>query len=193
MAGRSGKDKKLILVPNNVVNGLMVIANKQGKSFYSFVTETLEHALRIYTDGNSLEEIIDFYTLMGMYKSLGAKIISDDLFDYFVGKLYQTDKDLLQRKFYEFGQISGKNLASKHKDPIEAMEDLLKTAGWDLNEVKITKENQKVGIRCVSPILSAESTELLLKFIDGMMHEFGCKTQRQDYAKGIISLEYTTN
>jgi hypothetical protein len=71
------------------------------------------------------------------------------------------------------------------------MEDLLKTAGWDLNEVKITRENQKVGVKCVSPILSAESTELLMKFIDGMMNEFGCKTQKQDCSKGIISLEYS--
>ena len=86
MTGKSKKDKKLILVSNSVVNELMLIANKQGKPFYGFVTETLEHALKVYADGHSLEEVVSFYELMEIFKSLGAKMISDDMFNYLIVK-----------------------------------------------------------------------------------------------------------
>jgi hypothetical protein len=190
MTGKSTKDKKLILVSNSVVNELMLIANKQGKPFYGFVTETLEHALKVYADGHSLEEVVSFYELMEIFKSLGAKMISDDMFNYLIVKEYEADKNVLQDKLYKFGRLCGKGLASRHNEPIGALEKFLSAAGWDLNEVSAAKENGKVKIRCVSSVLSIENTELLLKFIHGIMHEFDYENHKQDYVKGIISLEY---
>lgn len=190
MTGKSKKDKKLILVPNAVVNELMLIANKQGKPFYGFVTETLEHALKVYGDGHSFEEVVDLYEIMEIFKSLGAKTISDDMFNYLISKSYEADKNVLQDKLYEFGRLCGKSLTSKSERPFETLEKLLSGAGWDLNEVAVTENNGQARIRCVSPVLSIEGTELLLKFIDGVVHELGYKTQKQDYVKGIVLLEY---
>lgn len=190
MTGKSRKDKKLILVPKSVVNELMFIANKQGKPFYGFVTETLEHVLKVYGSEHSLEEVVDFYELMEIYRSAGAKIVPDDLLNYLFSKSYETDREILQGKLYEFGQLCGKSLISKRAEPTEALEGFLSAAGWDLNEVVVAKEDGKVKIRCVSPVLSMEKTELLLKFVDGIMHELGYEARKQDYVKGIISLEY---
>jgi len=190
VTGKSKKDKKLILVSNSVVNELMLIANKQGKPFYGFVTETLEHALKVYADGHSLEEVVSFYELMEIFKSLGAKMISDDMFNYLIVKEYEAGKSVLQDKLYEFGRLCGKSLTSKSERPFETLENLLSGAGWDLNEVAVTEKDDKVRIRCVSSVLSIEATELLLKFIDGVVHELGYKTQKQDYVKGLILVEY---
>jgi hypothetical protein len=190
MTGQSRKDKKLILVPKSVVNELMLIANKQGKPFYGFVTETLEDALKVYGSEHSLEEVVDFYEIMEIYRSAGAKIVPDDLLNYLFSKSYQTDREVLQGKLYEFGQLCGKSLFSKRAEPLEALEGFLSAAGWDLNEVVVAKEDSRVKIRCVSPVLSMEKTELLLKFVDGIMHELGYEARKQDYVKGIISLEY---
>jgi hypothetical protein len=66
----------------------------------------------------------------------------------------------------------------------------LSGAGWDLNEVVVTQKDDKATIRCVSPVLSLEDTELLLKFVDGVAHELGYKAQKQDYVKGLILVEY---
>lgn len=190
MPEESKKDKKLILVPTSIVNELMLIANKQGKPFYGFVSETLENALKVYMDGHSLEEVVSFYELMKMFKSLGAKTISEDMFNDLVSKGYEADKSALQDKLFEFGRLCGKNLSSKSERPFGALESLLSGVGWDLNEVAVAEEHDQVRIRCVSSILSFEGTELLLRFIDGVVQELGYKTLKQDYVKGIISVQY---
>jgi hypothetical protein len=190
MVKKSDKGRKLILVPNDIVARLMEISNKQGKPFYNFVAETLEHALRVYSSGNSLEEVVDFYGLIGIYKSCGAKIVSDEVLNYLINGMYTMGKDDLHRKCYAFGQLCGKSLMAKHENPVQVLEKFLAATEWDLNEVAVEQEKGKVKIRCVSPILSLENTELLVKFVEGIMHEFNYKTEKQDYVKGIISLEY---
>ncbi len=190
MSRKSKKGRKLILVPDYIVKKLMEISNKQGKPFYGFIAETLENALRVYASERSLQEVVDFYELMEIYKVSGARIISDEASNYLISKLYQTDKEALHEKWREFGQLCAKTLASKHEKPVEILENFLAVSEWNLSEVAVTQENKEVKIRCVSPILSVENTELLVKFIEGIMHELNYKTQKQDYVKGIISLTY---
>jgi len=45
----------------------MEVSNRDGKSFYGFVSETLEQALKAYAGGLSLEEMVNFYELMDIY------------------------------------------------------------------------------------------------------------------------------
>jgi len=191
VTGKSTKDKKLILVPNSLVNELMLIANKQGKPFYSFVTETLEHALKVYTDGHSLEEVVDFYEIMEIFKSLGTKMISDDMFNYLTGKESEADENVLLEKAYTFGQRCGKTIASKYLDPVGLLKDFLAATSRNLNDIAVSKEKERVKIICASPLLSKENTMLLFKFVDGTMHGLGYATQKQDCSKGVLSLEYS--
>jgi len=188
MSKKSGK--KLILAPEDTVRELMMVANRQGKPFYNFVSEILKYALRIYRSGYSFEEVVRFYEFMDVYRSLGIKIVPNDFFDYVIEKLYQSDRDVLLEKWYEFGRLCGKSLTAKYEDPLKVLEKFLETKEWELNEISVTNGKDKVRIKCVSSILSDESTELLVKFVDGIMHELKCKPVKQEFIKGIILLEY---
>lgn len=172
------------------MNRLMEIANRKGKPFYFFISETLEHALRVYNAGLSLEDVVDFYEFMDLYRSLGAKIVSNDAFSYFVSRLYKADKDSVGQKWYEFGRLCGKSLMAKYADPITVLEKFLAIKEWELNEVSVVRSEKNVKIKCISSILSDEATDLLARFIDGIMHELNYKTERRECLKGIISLEY---
>jgi len=191
MSKKSRKGKKLILVPEDTVRELMKIANKQGKPFYSFVSEILEYALRIHNKGRSFEEVVSFYEFMDIYRTLGVEIVSDDVFNYIIGKLYQSDKDVLLEKWCEFGRLCGKSLMAKYENPVEVLKNFLAAKEWELNEISVMNGKDKVKIKCVSPILSGENTELLAKFVNGIMYELKFKLEKQDYVKGIILLEYT--
>ena len=190
MVAKSGKDRRLVLVPNHIVSELMEIANKRGQPFYNFVAETLEQALGVYSSGSTLKDVVCSHEFMELYKSSGARVVSDDLYNYLVDKAYETEEKVLQDKMLMFGRRCGRTLSAKYADPVGALRDFLLGAGWNLNDVSISKEKDIVSIRCASPILSMENTLLLLRFIDGLMSELGHVSHKQDSSKGILSLEY---
>ena len=168
----------------------MEIANKQGKPFYSFVSEILGYALKVYNSGCSLGEIVEFHEFMDVYRALGAKIVSNEAFSYLISKSYPKDGAVLKEKWHEFGRLCGKSLSSRYSSPIDVLEKFLATLEWELNEILVKGEKGNVKIRCISSVLTVESTELLAKFVEGLMLEFGYKVVRQDCLKGIISLEF---
>jgi hypothetical protein len=168
----------------------MEIANKQGKPFYSFVSEILDYALKVYNSGCSLGEIVEFHEFMDVYRALGAKIVSSDVLEYLISKSYPKDNAILREKWREFGRLCGKGLSIRYPRPVEVLERFLKAKEWELNEVSIVQKGNKVGVKCISPILSVEGTELLASFIDGVMHELKYEKSGEECLKGIISLEY---
>jgi hypothetical protein len=105
-------------------------------------------------------------------------------------RAYGDAKEELQAKWYEGGTWHGKYLKEKFEDPVQALKNFLEVSRWDLSEVDVKKDNDKVKLRCVSTVLTAEGTELLTKFIEGAMHGIGYKTEKSDSVKGMISLEF---
>jgi len=186
------KDKKLILVPSDLVGRLMQISNKEGKTFYSFISEIFVQALRAQEIKHSLKEIIDFFEFMETQKASGAVITPVDALTYLIGEVYQSQRDALLEKWYESGEWCGKYLLARffERNPVEVFGKLLEVSRWDLKEVHVTENAGVVKIRCVSPLLPLENTELLLKFIEGVMYSLGYKTTEEDYLKGIILLEF---
>jgi len=186
------KDKKLIRVPSHLVAELTRASNTDGKSFYDFTTESLEQAVKAHNMGKSLREIVDFYELMEMERASGAVITSKDLLNYLISKLYPKEKEALQQKWYESGRWYGKYLDAKlrGRDAVEVFGRILSASRWDLNEVNVERKEKRVTLRCVSFTLSLENTELLVRFLEGVMHSFGYETKKLDFVRGMITMEF---
>ena len=186
------KGKKLVLVPSDLLARLMEVSSREGKTFYNFISEILEQALRVYESKHTLKEVVDFFELMETQRASGSVIMPMDMLTYLINELYSSKRKELHEKSYESGQWYGKYLLDRFhgQDQIKVLERLLATTRWDLNEVQVVNDDEKVRIRCVSPLLPIENTELLLKFIEGVMHSFGYKTVKEDFMKGIILLEF---
>jgi hypothetical protein len=192
LSSKAAKDKKLILAPSDLVSKVMEISNREGKTLFNFVAEALEQTLRAAEMNRTIKEIVDFYRAMETQKSSGAVIVPIEAFTYLINKLYLTDRKNLLKKWYESGEWYGKYLLAKFHDgdPVEGFRDLLSVSQWDVNEVSFTKDNDNVRIKCVSPLLPLENTELLMKFTEGVMHSFGYEVENEDYARGMILLTF---
>jgi len=186
------KGKKLILAPSDLIAELMEISNREGKTFYSFVGEVFEQALRVYGLGHTLQEVVDFFELMETQKASGAVITPVDMLTYLIGRLYPSERETLLERWFESGQWFGKYLSARFhdRDQVEEFGRLLAVSRWDLKEVEVREDGSVVRVRCVSPLLPLENTELLSRFIVGVMDSLGYKPRKEDCLRGIILLEF---
>lgn len=186
------KGKRLIMVPSDVIAKLMEISHREGRTFYDYIGEVFEQALRAYELNRPLREIVDFFELMEAQKASGAVVTPIDLLTYLISRLYPREKEALYEKWYKSGKWYGLYLLSRfpEQDPVEAFGRLLEVSRWDLDEVRVTKGGGTVKLRCVSPLLPIENTELLLRFMEGVMHSLGFKAKKKECLKGMILLEF---
>ncbi|RLI04823.1 hypothetical protein DRO26_03890, partial [Candidatus Bathyarchaeota archaeon] len=90
---------------------------------------------------------------------------------------------------YTSGVWYGKFLQTKFKNPLEIFKKILTSCFWEITEVEISPENNKLYIKVIAPNQSQANTELLLKFINGVMASLNYKTLKEESWKGIIHLE----
>jgi len=186
------KGKRLILAPSDLVAKLTEISNREGRTFYSFASEIFSQALRAHEMKHSLKEILDFFESMETQKASGAVITPIDALTFLINEVYRSQKDVLFEKWYESGEWYGKYLLARfnERNPVEVFRRLLEIGRWDLKEVHVTENASIVNFRCVSPLLPLENTELLLKFVEGVMHSLGYDVFEEDYMKGIVLLKF---
>ena len=167
----------------------MEIANKKGKNVYGFVNEICENAIKADEMNSTLDEISNFYNLIKTMRQAGAVMMPPEILDYSIKQLYPLEKDSLLENWYNSGLWFGKFLETKFDNPLEIFREILTTCLWDITEASIEPKKNNISLRVVAPNLPRENTELLLKFISGVMHTLDYKVAKQEYWKGIILLE----
>jgi hypothetical protein len=185
------KDKRLILVRNDLLKEIAKITAKEGKTVFAFTNEVFEQALKAHEMQTNLSEVIEFFELMKFQKDTGAVIIRSDMLDYMANKLYEIDKEDLLQKWYNSGLWYGKYLSVKFsdQDPLKTFEKLIRLSAWDLTDFSVTNREKKIHIRYVSPRLTPENTNLYLKFLEGILHALNYRTLKNECMKGMILLE----
>jgi hypothetical protein len=183
------RGKKLISVPEDLIRDVAGVSKDKGSSMGKLVEDALKQTLRINQIGYDLKQVGDFFNVMQAQKVLGGVFVPSSVLDYLTETAYATQKEQLLAKWYESGQWNGKYLKEKFENPVEALGNFLKFSRWDLNEVEAKQDANSIKIRCVSTVLSNEGTELLCKFVEGVMTGMGYKTEKIDCMKGMIILE----
>jgi len=183
-------EKKLIRAPGNLVSKLSEAANRQGKTFYSYVSEILEQAVRAYEMNHGLKEIIDAYEILEVYKEAGTVFAPRDFVEYLIGKAYGEDKETLQKLWHQAGKWCGVYLKEKSNDAIDAFVRLLEEGRWDMSEVTMKRNQEALEFKCVSTLVSQERTELMRRFIEGAMHSLGYESKEHECFRGIIRLRF---
>jgi len=185
------KDKRLILVRNDLLKEIAKITAKEGKTVFAFTNEVFEQALKAHEMQTNLPEIVEFFELMKLQKDTGAVIVRSDILDYMANKLYEIDEEDLLKKWYNSGLWYGKYLSVKFSDqnPLETFGKLIRLSTWDLTDFSVTDRGKKIQIRYVSPRLTPENTNLYLKFLEGILHALNYRTLKNECMKGMILLE----
>ena len=185
------KEMKLVRAPANLISKLSEEANRQGKTFYSYISEILEQAVRACETKRSLKDIIDAYEVLEIYKEAGGIFTPRDILEYLIKKVYPEDGETLQRLWYQTGRWYGFYLKEKTSNSVDAFIRLLREGRWDLNDVTVKRNQETLEFKCVSPLVSHERTLLMQKFIEGAMHSLGYKTQEKECIRGIIRLKFS--
>jgi predicted DNA-binding protein len=191
MTKDASKGKRLIRAPSDLVSKLNEAAHRQGKTFYSYMSEILEQAARACEMKRSLKEIIDGYEILEVHKEAGTIFTPRDTLNYLIGKVYRGNGETLQQLWYQTGRWYGIYLKEKFDDSVQAFVRLLQEGRWDLNEVTARRNQDTIEFRCISAFLSQERTLLIRDFIEGAMHSLGYKTQEQECFRGIIRLKFS--
>lgn len=186
------KDKKLILVRNDLLQEVTKITAKEGKTVFAFTNEIFEQALKAHQMQTSLPEVLESYTLFQLEKNIGSVIITSDLLNYMTNKLYKTDKEELLKKWYDTGLWYGKYLSVKFPEEnwLQIFEKLIKTCSWNVTDFAIADEGENIKIRCISPNFTSQNTEVFQKFLEGALHSSDYKKLKNEHLKGMILLEF---
>jgi hypothetical protein len=190
MSERRSKGKRLIPVPESLLNGLMDASSKEGIPLNSYIEEALQQAVKVFESGQNLKGMVRYFEILQSQKASGAIFTPLTVFDYMTSKVYESDKETLLKGWFESGKWYGKYISEKFSDPVYALADLLQAARWDLNEVNINKVNSNFKLRCTSTALSKEGTELLMQFVEGAMEGLSCKIIKSEYIKGLVLIEF---
>ncbi len=187
---RRRKDKKLVMVPGDLVDQLLHLAAREGKPLSTFVEEQLEQVTRARHLGASLRDVVSFYEIMEELKSAGAMFTPSEVMKFLVGEVFPRQGEELRGKWYEAGQWYGKYLMAKFPDQVDALGRLLRATRWDLDEVKITRKGREVEVRCIANGLSMEETDALCNFVEGSMNSLGFGAKKKDCVRGIVHLVF---
>jgi|YelNatPaOPRAMG01_1025707.scaffolds.fasta_scaffold15549_3 hypothetical protein len=182
--------RKLIPVPDYLLKDISKAAERMNTSTGKFIEEALKQAVHANMLGYSPGQFVELCEVMQAYRVLGGVFVPTDVLNYLTSTVYTLEKEQLQQKWYECGVWYGKFLKEKFENHASALKSFLLATRWDLNEVHVTAEKDTLKVRCVSPILTTEETELLVRLIDGIMNGAGYQPEKHDYIKGIIALQY---
>jgi len=183
-------DKKFIAVRGDLLRKAIEISNRRGKSFYGFVNEVFEQAIRAEEMDSTLAEIVEKYKFIETLRKAGAVMVTLDLLNYCLDQLLETrSKDLLER-WYESGVWYGKYLSAKFENPLEALSKTLNMYFWEISEIRFSSNSDGTAtIKIIAPNQSHEHTELLAKFVEGVVNSLNYKISKREFWKGIIILE----
>jgi len=186
------KGRKLILIREDLLDGIRKITAKEGKTVFSFTNEVFEQVLRAYDMGVSISSVVDFYWLMSIERETGASVVPLNVLEYMTGRLYNEDKEGLFDEWYNSGLWYGKYLSVRFsvEDVLRVFERLMKCSLWNVTEFSILEKDEVVKIRCMSPHFSSEYTEVFSKFLEGVLNALNHATLKNECLRGMILLEF---
>jgi hypothetical protein len=194
MAGsrEASRQKRFIPVRSDLLSKIIEISNREGKTVFGLTNEVLEQAIRAYELKTTLSEIVETFSLLKMERETGATIISSEVLNHLIARLYPQEKEALQDLWRQYGQWIGKYIIAKFHDqePMEVLSKLLRSCAWDVTDVSVQKDRESVKVRCLAPYLPSENTELFSKYLEGVMDSLGYRVLKNDTLRGIILLEF---
>ena len=179
-------------VQGDLAHRLMGIANRQGRTVYSLTNEIVEQAIEADLLDCPLKDIVEFYRLLRVEKDSGSVIIRKDNLLYMIDKLYPREKKVLWDKWYRSGRWYGKYLQVKflNGEQFGVLEKLLDACAWDSSEFRLQRDGDNLVLNSVSLASSLEYTELVARFLEGIVHSLGYETTNNDITRGLIVLEF---
>lgn len=192
MVKKSERGRKLILVRDDLLEGVRKITAREGKTVFSFTNEVFEQVLRVYDMDVSLSDVVEFYRLMQIERETGALIVPLSVLEYMTSVLFKGKRKELLEEWRRSGLWYGKYLCMRFPDEelLGLFERLMRFSLWNVTEFSVLRKEDGVKIRCMSPHFSSEHTEAFSKFLEGVLDALGYESVKNECLRGMILLEF---
>jgi len=186
---RSGK--KLIYVPESLIEKMAETARREGRSLTSLVEEALQQALMTRKLGYNPNEALEQLRVLKAQRTLGATFLPTDVLTHLMSHINDEEKmKKLKMKWRMSGAWHGNYLKEEFEDPVKAFKAFLEATRWDLTEVKLKSERDNFKLSIISTVLTEEETELLMEYVESVIQSMGYETIKRNHMKGMIILEF---
>jgi hypothetical protein len=185
------KGKKLVYVNSNLVDSVAKASHERGETISKFFEDALTHAIKVASMGCDLKEFGQFFEVLYAQRILGGAFVPLDVLNFLTTVTFKHSRGALSDVWFDSGVWHGKYLKERFVDPVLSLEVFLTASRWDLSEVEVKRFGDVTRVRCVSTVLSEEASQVLSRFVEGIMHSFGYKLQKNDVMKGMIILEFS--
>jgi len=183
------KGKKLVYVSEDLCEEAKKASRELGYSLTRFVESSVALGLSAAKLGYTPERASEVLGVLRAQRALGGAFVPQGVLSLIAEGPEGLREELL-RASYEAGLAHGRYLREKSQDPVQSLKTFLEVTRWDLNEVEVEQEGRAFKLRCVSTSHTTRATELLAKFVEGLISGLGCQVQRIDWMRGIIVAEF---
>ncbi|MCS7112548.1 MAG: hypothetical protein RMJ00_06780 [Nitrososphaerota archaeon] len=184
------QDRKLVFVQADIVDKLMEISNREGRTLSSFISDVLADVVRIYSDGGSMKDAVRSYTIASMHRSAGIMLTPVNLLNSILARIDRERLEEVYMDAYESGYWYGRYISVKFEDPVDALRSLLTSMLLSPVDVSIEGGGDHILFRFIASNLSSEATRLLLSIFEGVMSALGYETDRAEYTRGIVIAKF---
>jgi hypothetical protein len=142
--------------------------------------------------GLTLDDIRGQVLIRYATKNLDVVLLPGSVIEYMVNQLYSVKKSEMDKLFEEAGAEVGKYFKIKglvFQDILEMAR--LGYASIGLRDISVVRQSStKIIVSIYGLLLGKSATEVGLKFVEGLMNEFGFKVTGSELAEGAVRISF---
>jgi hypothetical protein len=164
-------------------------AHKQGKTLYAFTNETLSMMAKICAEGGNSAQLYDIWHVLSVLRLVDVVILPADFVDDLLAEFYQTNKEVLLRKFSDLGSRLVPTLKVVTED-FDGLSRLAEELSFiiPVKRFKMTslQESDRLQIEIIGAGRRLESTECATRFLESILNGYGLKIVKEQIDVGTI-------
>ncbi len=182
--------RKSFAAREDLLDRMNKVAKDNDLSLYGFVNEVFKETLRANELGANLRTLIDSRQLLKDAKENGYTLGLESLWYEMSEIAYDYAKKKSLQTWFDAGVwLAKRYITGDAEDPFEVFKDDLKDFTWNVPELNVNKNEDKISVRIVSPRFKESYTFLFTAFLEGALESFGYKIDKKEISRGIIKLE----
>jgi len=182
--------RKSLFAREDLVNRLLSIAKKQGRSLYGLVNEIFELVIRAEDLGVNLQKAFKERWILKKARKDGFILVPEGLWYEITEIAFQNSKDETLKRWFEAGAwLAKRYIEVETEKPFEAFKRSIKAYSWNVPEITIEEDDGQVSVRIISPRMTESYTTLYSVFIQGVLETFGYKISGKSVSTGAIRIK----
>jgi hypothetical protein len=182
--------RKSFAAREDLLANMNKVAKENEFSLYGYVNEVFESSLRANKLGANIRTLLDSRELLKDAKENGYTLGLESLWYEMSDIAYNKAKKKTIQTWFDAGVwLAKRYITGGTENPFEVFKNDLKDFTWNIPELEVNKNEDKLSIRIVSPRIPESYTFLFAAFLEGALETFDYKIDNKEVSRGIIILE----